>query len=68
MAGGALNCRRSADSLPGRDDKTAIQFSRVVSVRTEASTRNSPVVPLTELSDDDDDDGTRRSDQVPVTA
>ena len=38
--------------------------------RTEASTRNSPVVPLTELSDDDDDDddGTRRSEQVPVTA
>jgi len=40
-------------------------------VRTETSTRNSPVVPLTELSDDDDDDnddGTRLSEHVPVTA
>ena len=69
MAGGALNCWRYAGSLPARDDTVALQFSRVVSVRTEASTRNDPVVPLTELSDDDDDDdGTRRSDQVPVTA
>jgi hypothetical protein len=56
--------------IPGRDGKSTIQFSSVVSVRTEASTLNSPVVSLTELSDDDDDDdgGTRRSEQVPVTA
>lgn len=66
LTGGVLNFRRYAGNLPGRDGKTTIEFSRVVSVRTEVSTRNSPVVPLTELSDDDD--GTRRSEQVPVTA
>lgn len=65
MAGGVLNCRHYG----GKGGKAAIQFSRGVSVRTEASTRNSTVVPVTELSDDDDDDdGTRRSEQVAVTA
>jgi hypothetical protein len=64
LAGGVLNFGRYAGSMTRRDGKSTIQFSRVLSVRTEASTRNSPVVPLTELSDDDD--GTRRSEQVPV--
>jgi len=68
LADSVLNCGRYVGSVTRGDGKSTIQFSRVVSVRTEASTRNSPVVPLTELSDDDDDDdGTRRFEQVPVT-
>jgi hypothetical protein len=45
--GRGLNVRRYACNLPGRDEKATVQFSRVVSVMTEASTRNSPIVPLT---------------------